>query len=72
MVDGQAIRPTVSSTGKPKPVTVAVLRGGTTLSTTAMPMLSAGIHRIQVVAVATTGVIVTTQNQALTAIGVLQ
>jgi hypothetical protein len=65
LVDGQPIHPTVL------PVEIAPTRGGTLLTTTAMPMLSAGVHRIQVVAQATPGVLEFTRNQSLTVLGVL-
>ena len=65
LVDGQPIQPNIPA------VEIAPQRSGVPLSTTAMPLLSAGTHRIQVVAQVTPGAIEYTRNQALTALGVL-
>jgi hypothetical protein len=65
LVDGQPIAPTVP------PLEVAPTPGGLLLTATAMPALSAGVHRIQVIAQATPGVLEFTRNQALSVMGVL-
>ena len=65
LVDGQPIDPTIL------PVEVAPPPGGLLLMTTAMPTLSAGVHRIQVIAQATPGVWEFTRNQSLTVMGML-
>jgi hypothetical protein len=64
LVDGQPIQPTIPA------IEVAPQDSGTPLSTTALPLLTAGIHRIQVVAQVTAGAVEFTRNQALTAVGV--
>src|SRR5205807_764264 len=64
LLDGQPIQPTIPS------IEIAPQPSGTPISTTAMPLLPAGIHRIQVVAQVTSGAVEFTRNQALTAVGV--
>jgi hypothetical protein len=66
LVDGQPIQPDIPA------VEVSPQGSGTPLSTTAMPSLQAGIHRIQVIAQVTPGAVEYTRNQSLTAIGVLE
>lgn len=65
LVDGQPIQPNIPA------VEIAPARNGVPLATTAMPLLSAGTHRIQVVAQVTPGAVEYTNNQALTVLGVL-
>jgi hypothetical protein len=66
LVDDQPIQPTIPA------IEVVPVMGGSAISATAMPLLTAGIHRIQVVAQVTAGAIEATRNQALTAMGVLE
>ena len=66
LVDGQPIQPDIPA------VEISPPRSGTPLSTTAMPLLPAGIHRIQVVAQVTPGAVEYTRNQSLTALGILE
>jgi hypothetical protein len=65
LVDGQPIQPNIPA------VEIAPQRTGVPLATTAMPLLTAGTHRIQVVAQVTPGAFEYTRNQALTVLGVL-
>jgi hypothetical protein len=65
LVDGQPIQPNIPA------VEISPQRTGTPLATTAMPLLSAGTHQIQVVAQVTAGAIEYTRNQSLTVLGVL-
>jgi hypothetical protein len=65
LVDGQPVQPDIPA------VEIAPQRTGVMLATTAMPLLPAGTHRIQVVAQVTPGAVEYTRNQALTVMGVL-
>jgi hypothetical protein len=71
MVDGKPIEPTIPPVEVDATRVNPVLTTSTALSTPALPMLSAGIHRIQVMAQASPGVLVQTRNQALIVIGVV-